>query len=335
VEGLAMTPGNPTYKALHASCFVLAIVAADLARGEDRPQVLVVVGAEGTPEFGKQFRAWTGRWEAAAKLAHSEFQSIGLDDAPAKADRESLKEKLSKAATPSSAALWLVLIGHGTFDGKNAKFNLRGPDLTPAELAAWLKPLERPIAILDCTSSSGPFLNELSGKDRVVITAVRSGFEYNFARFGDYLSAAIADPKADLDKDDQTSLLEAFLAAATGTKEFYDGEGRLATEHAILDDNGDSLGTPADWFQGLRAVKAAKDGASLDGLRARQFVLLKSQHEEQLSPAARARRDELERELAAVRQRRSKLGEDEYLNLLEPILLELARIYESARGDQP
>ena len=245
-----------------------------------------------------------------------------------------LEERLTGVKEPSTEPLWLVLIGHGTYDGKTTKFNLRGADVTPAELAGWLKVVERPMAIIDCTSSSGPFLNALSAKDRVVITAVRSGFEYNFARFGDHISSAITDPKADLDKDEQTSLLEAFLLASSGVKEFYEGEARLATEHALVDDNGDGLGTPADWFQGLRATKKAKDGASLDGLLAGQMVLVRSEREERLPPAVRARRDELERELAELRQGKSKLAEEEYLAKIEPLLLELARLYEEAERGQ-
>jgi hypothetical protein len=174
----------------------------------------------------------------------------------------------------------------------------------------------------------------LSAKNRLVITATRSGFEYNYARFGDYFSSAITDAKADLDKDDQTSLLEAFLLASSRVKEFYDGEGRLATEHALIDDNGDGLGTPADWFQGLRATKAAKDGAPLDGFRAGQIVLVRSAREQQLAPEIRARRDELERDLAEFRQRKATLSEEEYLSQLEPILVELAKLYEAAEGQR-
>jgi len=310
---------------------ILALLAAaGLVHAADRPAVLVVVGAEGTKEYGEQFRQWTGRWEAAAKTAKADFTSIGLSEAKEKTDRDLLAEKLAALAGGSTEPLWLVLIGHGTFDGKTAKFNLRGPDISPAELAARLKPIERSIAVLDCTSSSGPFLNGLSAKNRVIVTAARSGSEFNYARFGDYLSSAITDPKADLDKDERTSLLEAFLAAAAGVREFYAGEGRLATEHALLDDNGDGLGTPADWFQGLRATKTAKDGASADGLLAGQLVLVRSQREERLPPEIRARRDELEQQLAAARAKKAKLEEDEYLKLIEPILVELARLYESA-----
>jgi hypothetical protein len=314
----------------HVAGAVLSACLSCCAIAAERPAVLVVVGAEGTNEYGEQFRQWAGRWEAAAKVAGAEFAAIGLDEAGEKSDREELQERLKALAGNSTEALWLVLIGHGTFDGKTAKLNLRGPDVTPAELAAWLKPIERPLAILDCTSSSGPFINDLSGPNRVIVTATRSGFEFNFARLGEHLSAAIADPAADLDKDEQTSLLEAFLRAAAGVKEFYLGESRLATEHALLDDNGDKLGTPADWFQGLRATKSAKDGAAPDGARAAQFVLVRSQREQQLPAELRSRRDELERDLSSLRQQKTKQAEDAYLKQIEPLLVELAKLYESA-----
>ena len=322
---------------------------ADVAVETPRSTVLVVVGAEGADEYGQQFRQWANRWADAAKRGHADFAQIGLETAGKTDDRDLLKQRLSEAAgsgdprraqgDPARAQaepLWLILIGHGTFDGKVARFNLRGPDVSAGELAEWLKPVERPIAIINCTSSSGPFLNELSGANRVVITATKSGHEYNFARFGDYLSAAISDPKADLDKDEQTSLLEAFLLASSRVNEFYASEGRLMTEHALLDDNGDKLGTPADWFQGVRATKSAKNGATVDGTRAARLHLVRSSREEQLPAAVRARRDEIEIELAALRQQKSQIAEDEYLQQIEPLLVELARLYEAAaKSEKP
>ena len=307
---------------------VAAALAADADSTPSRPTVLVVVGLEGTEEYGKQFRLWSERWQAAAKQAGAEFVSIGLDEPQEKSDRELLRERLAECAQETAEPLWLIFIGHGTFDGKTARFNLRGPDFSPAELAPWLAKCPRPLAIVNCASASAPFLAELSSENRVVISSTRSGFEYNFARFGDYLSAAIADPAADLDKDDQTSLLEAFLRASAGVKEFYAQEGRLETEHPLIDDNGDRLGTPPDWFQGVRAVKTAKDGATVDGTFAGQLCLVPSQREEQLSEEVRTQRNELEKELAELRERKGELPEEEYLARLELILVQIARLYE-------
>ncbi|HVX62649.1 MAG TPA: hypothetical protein VHC19_18665 [Pirellulales bacterium] len=291
------------------------------------PSVLVVVGAPGAEEYGKQFRQWAERWREAAERGKARFALIGLDEA-AEQDREALADSLGEEPKGSSAAFWLVLIGHGTFDGKTARFNLRGPDVSAGELAEWLKPLERPLAIINCASASGPFINALSGSNRVIVTATKSGVEHNFARFGDYLSRAMADPKADLDKDEQTSLLEAYLLASAGAQEFYVSETRLATEHALLDDNGDALGTPADWFKGVRAVKTAKDGAAPDGLLAGQLQLVPSDREQRLPPEARTRRDAIERQLAQLREQKAQLAEEDYYSGLEDLLVELARLYE-------
>jgi hypothetical protein len=158
-----------------------------------------------------------------------------------------------------------------------------------------------------------------------VITATRSGSEIQYSRFGDYISQSIADPAADLDKDGQTSLLEAYLAASHGVEEFYKTEARLATEHALLDDNGDALGTPAAWFTGLRATRAAKDGAPLDGHRAHQWHLVPSLVEAAVPAETRAKRDDLELKIAALRDKKGTMAEDEYYAQLESLLLELAR----------
>jgi hypothetical protein len=309
------------------SSFLLccAMLGADAA---SPATVIVVVGAPGTPEYGEQFRQWAGRWEEAAKRGGASCLVLGTDDSSESSDRDRLQKQLAETAAATPSALWLVLIGHGTYDGKTARFNLRGPDVSSRELRDWLQPLSCPLAVVNCASSSGPFLNDLSGPDRVIVVAAKSGHEHNFSRFGDYLSAAIADPAADLDKDEQTSLLEAYLLASSRVAEFYSGEGRLATEHALLDDNGDRAGTPADWFRGTRAVKSSKGNAEIDGARAARWHLVRGSSEERLSPAARNRRDELENDLAEVRQSKGQISEAEYLDRLEPLLLEISRLYE-------
>jgi len=313
--------------------------------------LILVVGAGGEEEFGTQFRAWAQQWENAGRKAGAKVHLLQPGAAQEAADafiqkaaseagvasakssggseqRDRLQKLLADEPKKSAEELWLVLLGHGTFDGKEAKFNLRGDDVSAPELAAWLKPFERPLAVVNCSAASGPFLKALSGPQRAVITATRSGGEENFAHFGEFLAGAVADPAADLDKDGQTSLLEAFLAAGRRTVEFYEKEGRLATEHALLDDNGDGLGTQADWFRGIRAVKKAADGAALDGLRAHQFHLVRNEAEQKLPPAVRARRDELEMAVAKLRDTKSTMSEDDYYAKLEPLLLEIARLYE-------
>ncbi len=312
---------------------LLAIaLCTSAAPTEDRPCVVIVVGTPGTPEYGAQFRTWADQWQAAAAKASAESIRIGQSDEAGVTDRERLRTTLAAKSANGQEPLWVVLIGHGTYDGRDAKFNLRGPDVTDSELAEWLVPVKRPVAILDCTSSSGPFLNRLSGANRVVVTATRSGHEENYARLGQYLAEAIADPRADLDKDGQVSLLEAFLTAGSRVNEYYRSHAQLATEHALLDDNGDKLGTPADWFRGVRATRRAKDGAPLDGIRAHQLHLIPSDRERGMPADSRRRRDQLELSVAALRDQKDKLGEDAYYGRLEPLMVELARLYRRLPG---
>lgn len=288
--------------------------------------VIIVVGAAGEAEFGTNFLRQTDLWREACARAGAQCLTIGTDAARAPEDGETLRQTLEAERKDGSEPLWLVLLGHGTFDGRTARFNLRGPDLAATNLAMWLGPFRRPLAVIDTTSASAPFLDALSASNRVLVTATRSGSELNFARFGQFLAEAIASPGADLDQDGQTSLLEAFLSASARVAEFYRTEGRLLTEHALLDDNGDGLGTPADWFRGIRAVKRARDNASLDSVLAHQFVLVPSAEERQLPAATRVRRDALERAVFEWRDRKSSLGEDEYYRRLEALLLELAEL---------
>ena len=135
-----------------------------------------------------------------------------------------------------------------------------------------------------------------------------------------------------LDKDDQTSLLEAFLAASAKVKEFYAADGRLETEHALLDDNGDGLGTQADWFRGVRAVKKPEKGG-IDGLRAHQLHLVRNEQERKLAVEVRKRRDEIELTISKLRESKATVKEEEYYRQLEPLLVEMARLYESGNSD--
>jgi hypothetical protein len=237
--------------------------------------LIVVVGAGGEEKYAQLFQSWANAWEHAA---------TNLDATPIRVetgsnstnDLEQLKHILAEQPKDGSNLLWLILIGHGTFDGEMAKFNLRGPDLSAAQLADWLRSQNRPTVVINNSACSGPFIDELSRPDRVVITATQNGDEENFTRFPKYLVAAISDSASDFDKDGRVSLFEAFIAASANTEEFYAGAGLLSTEHALIDDNGDRRGTALDWFRDADAVKALSDKASMDGQFANQLPLSNS-----------------------------------------------------------
>lgn len=310
-------------------CLWLLALSQVQANGVDRPTVFVVVGAAGEDVYGSQFVKWAGHWREAATKAGASFVAVGLETDQNK-DREDFQAKLTAERKDGAGELWLVLLGHGTFDGKEAKFNLRGADFNAEELAAWLQPFQRPIAVINTSAASAPYLSKLSLSGRVVIAATKSGYEVNYARFGEYISKAIADKEADLDKDGQTSLLEAYLMASRKVLEFYETEGRIATEHSLLDDNGDGLGTPADWFRGVRATKKASNNTELDGFRAHQFHLVRSAEEQKMPVELRARRDELELGINKLREKKASMQGVDYDKELEKLLVELARVYEKA-----
>jgi len=315
--------------ALLAICLSLAVVQTD-----DKPCAIVVVGAPVQAEFKAQFERWAGMWQAAAGTAGALSIRIGTADQAGVTDHDRLHAVLvEQSKATSKQQLWIVLIGHGTYDGREAKFNLHGPDVTDQELAEWLAPIKRQVILINCASASGPFINRLSGPNRVVVAATKSGFEMNYSRFGQYLAEAIADPKADLDKDGQVSLLEAYLTASNRVEEYYRAHSQLASEHALLDDNGDRLGAPANWFRGVRATQRAKDGAASDGIRAHQLHLIPSDREKGMPVEMHQHRDQLESSIAALRDQKGKLKEDEYYAKLEKLMVELARLYrELAAG---
>ena len=312
----------------------LCLVAACVAAAQEKASVILVVGAGGEPQYAGAFAKWAENWKIASATAGAETRTIGLADG-ASQSLEQLRGALNEEAKDGANELWIVLLGHGNADGKDAKFNLTGDDLSASEFAAMLSPFHRPLVLINCFSSSGPFLAPLAAPGRVVITATRAGSERNYSRFGRYFSEALGDPNADLDKDGQTSVLEAWLTAAQRVTAFYKEEGRIVTEHPLLDDNGDGKGTPADFFRGVRAVKKARDGSPTDGLRAHQLHLVRNSEERALSAETRATRDALEVELAKLRESKATKPEDTYYRELEALLVKIAKLYESppAKGN--
>ena len=303
----------------------------------DSPQarkttLIVVTGAAGEKEFGEQFRASAKRWHEFAKKQDWQLIALGSSSGDSASDHDLLKQAIEKESSlPADAELWFVLIGHGTFASNVAKFNLVGPDVSANELSEWIEPLKAKCVIINCSSSSGPFVTALGGKNRVVVTATRSGSEQNFSRFGTYLSEAIGSLAADVDHDQEVSVLEAFLAASSQTERFYREDARLATEHALLDDNGDRVGTGGDFYRGARPAKEPEPGKQVDGRIASRAILFSAPDAPKFTSEELAERQRIEEQIDALRTRKKQLTEEAYLAQLEPLCIELAKIYQATR----
>ena len=326
--------------------------SSETSPSESSQQLILVIGAPGTEEYATNFKTWAARWKEAAQRAGITCTVIGKSHsepsasvtpaatsepaaAPASIPEEADATKLvhaleSLSRTKSSEPLWIVYLGHGTFDGRTASWNLHGPDITAEELATACQKLERPLATVVCSSCSAPFINVLSGPDRIVVTATKDGNQIQYSRFGDAMSTAISTLEADINRDGQTSLLEAWLFASRRTAEFYETEGRLATEHSLLDDNGDGKGVRSELYVGDRIVENAETPELIDGRNAARWHFVRSDEERRLTSEQRERRDTLEAQLEDLRRKKSSLPEEEYLKQLETVALQLAEIYEAA-----
>ena len=295
---------------------------------------IVVVGAAGANEFEQTFLESSQNVIAAASesgaktivIGSDETSSISDDDDSVKLvdDRARLQHAL-KQIDKNASSLWVVMFGHGTFHQNVAKFNLQGPDVSADEVKQWLAPVKCPTVLVNCSSASAPFINALSGPNRVIVTATKSGNEQNYARFGKFFAAALQATDSDLDHDGETSVLEAFLKASSDVERFYEGEGRITTEHALIDDNGDERGTRANVFQGIRnKSKANKD--KIDGNLAKRMTLSKPKTSLPFTKEELQKRDEIEKALNKL----ADLPIDKRLGQSEPHLLELAKLYSTA-----
>ena len=217
--------------------------------------LLIVVGLSGDPELGKTFHKWgTTMAEASERLGVPKERLAYLVDAPMEGDggvtgratRDEIGKALdgfAKQAGPEDL-VFIMLIGHGSFDGRESKFNLPGPDMAAADFNLILKRLPtKQIVLVNASSASGPFIEGLSAPGRTIVTATRSGAEHFTTLFGGFFIDALTSEAADADKNKRVSVLEAFNFAKTEVARAYEREGLLATEHALLDDDGDKEGS--------------------------------------------------------------------------------------------
>lgn len=308
--------------AFHLCFCVLPVLADDF---------LLVIGEPGEANYEAAFEEAAQTWERHFSAQEGfRFTLIGRGNSGGD-DRNRLEAYLSASDPNSRDPLWILLHGHGSFDTRVAAFNLRGPDVTLDDFREWLKPLaRRSVVLINGSASSSPFLTELKGPNRIIITATQTTGEENYSYFGQYFAKTMESPEADLDGDGCLSLLEAFLHASRSVDAHYATMDRMVTEHAILDDNSDGKGTPADFFKGMHAVKRPKTAKQVDGARAKSLLLSMVPEELGLTPKQRARRMDLEETIGELRRTRKELGDDAYYEKLEAVALELSDIYHQS-----
>ena len=281
---------------------------------------VVVAGLGGEADYEQRFTAAAKDLDRIFGAAGSTAHVYTL--AGAQATAKQLAETLSAVARGAKVDddFALILIGHGSFDGAEYKFNLVGPDVTAREIAAMCdRIVARRQLIVDTTSASGGAVEVLERPGRAVIAATKSGTEKNATVFARYWVEALEDPTADTDKSDSISAMEAFRYAAKKTAAFYDSQKRLATEHAVFNDTG--RGEP---------VRESGNG---QGMLMSSFTLLRIGTNQQAAndPAKRAlldRKDELEQRIDTLKYQKAAMDPQDYKKQLTDALVELAKVQE-------
>lgn len=286
-----------------AFCAFWLAICAPAAAGST---VVIVEGLGGNDQYTAQFAEQVDAIAAATRtLSPAPTLTLFRTDA---ATREAIIDYFAGLENTMAAGDQLIvyLVGHGSYDEHEYKFNIAGPDLTDADILAALEGVPSVNQVVVNTSSASGAAAELwQGDTRVVITATRSGVERHATRFGGFFAAALSDPAADTDKNAIVTALEAFDFADRRVRDFFDSDGRLATEHPQL------LGDRAARFS-LARLAAARP--SIDDARLRTLI---------------AERDAVSARIEALRLARDSMAPDDYQSELLEIMLELARAEEA------
>src|SRR5262249_26294234 len=150
--------------------------------------------------------------------------------------------------------VFVVLFGHGSFDGRKATFNLPGPDLSAEEYAKFLERFRtQRLVFVDTTSASGAFLQPRAGPGRTIVTATKTGSERNETEFPQYFVEAFTTEAADKNRDGRISVMEAFDYARTKVTQAYQQKGLILTEHAAIDDGEEGRLAANSFLQSSRA----------------------------------------------------------------------------------
>ncbi len=168
-----------------------------------------------------------------------------------RATKEAVSAAIStlREQTQADDRVWVIVIGHTHYDGRFSWLNLPGPDIQQAEFAKLFEGLAaREQVFLLTTSTSGTWIKNLSAKNRIILTATETDWETNETEFPHELARVMAatdlsTADLDTDRDGQFSLFDLYITTVRNLAQTYFSGELLATEHALLDDDGDGRGT--------------------------------------------------------------------------------------------
>jgi hypothetical protein len=314
------------------SLVFLLLGSASVARAQET-HLLVITGVSGDEEHAKLFHQLATRFIDAAKKkdgvadANIIYLAEKPDADPGRIRGRSNKDGIEKAFADLAAAVkpndevYVILFGHGSFDGKVASFNIPGPDLTAADYAKLLCRFSgQRVVFVDTTSASGGFLPAVAGPGRVVVTATKTGGERLEPRFPEFFVEAYETDAADRDRNGRISVAEAFEYAKAQVAGAYQKAGTMQTEHAALDDGNEGKLAATVFLSAAGRVSANLD---MNNPQVRELV---------------KERDALEQQVAALRLRKAGMDPAQYDQELEKLLVALAqktKALQALEGKKP
>ncbi len=281
---------------------------------------VTVAGLGGEPDYDQRFTADAKDLDKLFKASGNSPHVYTLTgDQATRAQLTETLNTIAHDARPEDDFV-LILIGHGSFDGVDYKFNMVGPDVTATDLARLSDriPARRQL-IVNATSASGGSVAALEKPGRGVIAATKNGTEKNATVFARYWVEALQDPTADTDKSDSISAMEAFAYAQRKTAAFYESQKRLATEHAVFEDTGKS-----------EAVRepSRSEGALLTSFTVLRIGASQKQANDPAKQALLAKKEALEQQVDALKYQKAAMDPAEYKQQLTAALVQLAQVQQ-------
>jgi hypothetical protein len=270
-------------------------------------RALIISGVSGEPRLAQQFERDVATMRSALISRFGATTTVLTEGSSPKSDKTSIMSALQTLAASTRAGdqVLIVLVGHGSAQGGEARFNIPGPDITAAELAASLDALDqRNVAVVVASSSSGAFIKPLEAPGRTVITATKHGGQNEEVVFAAHFAKALSDDVADINKDGAVSLAEAYEYSKTEVARFYQQNKRIATESAVLTGNAGGF------------VLRAPNAKASDPAVQRLF----------------AERTSLEQKIAAHKAKKTSMPAEQYESELEKLLLQLATVERQIRA---